>query len=242
MFSLSLFTCGQSHEGEVQIKFTLPAQTEIIAAEGERVLLDVSGGNEKNLTSPVTENDILVYSNAGFDLCDKELSDKFGLRKLFCKAGSFNKNGIHVTTIPSVRSENEQLKEVNSSNYIILVEVDGLRICHLGNIGQGNFTKEQLALLGKIDICIAPFVNNFSNMNMSNKKGFVLIDELKPKIVIPCYYNEKSVEYAMNKYPVFSTDGELKYFSPKNIPQNTSFILMDDMAYIYKDEYKLKSF
>ena len=42
VFSLSLFTCGQSHEGEVQIKFTLPAQTEIIAAEGERVLLDVS--------------------------------------------------------------------------------------------------------------------------------------------------------------------------------------------------------
>lgn len=79
-------------------------------------------------------------------------------------------------------------KEV-PDNVIYLYEVDGLRIAHMGDIGQEALTAEQLAQLGKVDVAIMQFNNGFSRYSVENGKGFKLMEQLKPQVVISTHSN-----------------------------------------------------
>jgi hypothetical protein len=63
----------------------------------------------------------------------------------------------------------------------------------LGDIGQTTLAKEQLEKLGNIDIAFMQFENEYSDMSIKNKKGFKLIEQFNPKIVIPTLYKDESV-------------------------------------------------
>ena len=74
---------------------------------------------------------------------------------------------------------------------IYVFDLDGIRIAHLGDIGQDHLTIKQIEELGKIDIAFMQFSNPFSGM-FNSEKGFTLIEELKPQIIIPTHTNPKS--------------------------------------------------
>ena len=61
----------------------------------------------------------------------------------------------------------------------------------MGDIGQEHLTIKQVNTLGKIDVAFMQFSNPFSGM-FDSDKGFTLIEELKPQIIIPTHSNPKS--------------------------------------------------
>jgi L-ascorbate metabolism protein UlaG (beta-lactamase superfamily) len=61
----------------------------------------------------------------------------------------------------------------------------------MGDIGQDHLTIKQIESLGKIDIAMMQFSNPFSGMFASDK-GFILIEELNPQIIIPTHSNPRS--------------------------------------------------
>jgi L-ascorbate metabolism protein UlaG (beta-lactamase superfamily) len=61
----------------------------------------------------------------------------------------------------------------------------------MGDIGQEHLTIKQINALGKIDVVMMQFSNPFSGMYDSDK-GYTLIEELKPQIIIPTHSNPKS--------------------------------------------------
>ncbi len=68
----------------------------------------------------------------------------------------------------------------------------GLRVAHFGDIGQKALTPDQLKILGKVDIAITQLANMYSDMTAQNKKGFNLMDQLKPKLIIPTHILDPS--------------------------------------------------
>ena len=238
IFSLTvLFSCQQE---SVRIKHSGIAQAEIISSQGTRVIIDAV--TPTNLTSPVTKEDILTVTHTHNDHYLPQLVDEWAAEDILLKKGVIEKNGVKVTAIPAAHNSTDAITDEGSTNYIILIETDGLRICHLGDIGQDHFTQEQLDQLGEIDICFTQTENTFSNMNMRNKKGFILIDELKPHIVIMTHYQERNLEYAMENYPFLAGTGDVMEFRKKDIPDKTIFLIIDKSAPAYAKIYNLKSF
>jgi L-ascorbate metabolism protein UlaG (beta-lactamase superfamily) len=73
-------------------------------------------------------------------------------------------------------------------NTIFVVEADGLRIVHLGDLGH-LLTKDQIDKIGAVDVLMIP-VGGVYTINGSEARK--VIDQLKPKMyVIPMHYGTK---------------------------------------------------
>ena len=160
------------------------AQVEIISPQGVRVLIDVH--DPVFLSKPATKQDILLTTHRHPDHTS-ELTDAFPGQTLNVKTGEIEKDDVHIRGIASSHGDVLSFKDADGSNYIFLIKIDDICIAHFGDIGQEKLTEEQLKLLGKVDIAITQFANPYADMDIENKKGFNLMAQLKPKMIIPTH-------------------------------------------------------
>lgn len=64
----------------------------------------------------------------------------------------------------------------------------------MGDIGQDTLSDVQLKELGRIDIAFMQFVNPYSDYSLENGKGFKLIEQLKPQIIIPTHSSAEATK------------------------------------------------
>lgn len=70
-------------------------------------------------------------------------------------------------------------------NTIFTIESEGIRLCHLGDLGQKELTPDQLEKIGDIDILMIPIGGVYT---ISAKEAAKIISQLEPKVVIPMHY------------------------------------------------------
>ncbi|MBI1866326.1 MAG: MBL fold metallo-hydrolase [Candidatus Staskawiczbacteria bacterium] len=70
-------------------------------------------------------------------------------------------------------------------NTIYTIEAEGLRFCHLGDLGQKQLTDEQLEKIGQIDVLMVPVGGTYTISSLEAPK---IISQIDPKIVIPMHY------------------------------------------------------
>ncbi len=70
-------------------------------------------------------------------------------------------------------------------NVVFAVEVDGIHICHLGDLGH-LLTEEQLAELGPIDVLLVPAGGQFT---ISPAEAAEVVSQVSPRIVIPMHFS-----------------------------------------------------
>ena len=70
-------------------------------------------------------------------------------------------------------------------NSIYAVQLDGLKLCHLGDLGH-DLTIEQVKDIGKIDVLFTPVAGGAT---IGPDVASSVITKLDPKIVIPMHYN-----------------------------------------------------
>jgi L-ascorbate metabolism protein UlaG (beta-lactamase superfamily) len=76
-------------------------------------------------------------------------------------------------------------------NTVFCFEVDGLNVCHAGDLGH-PLTGEQAAAMGKVDILLIP-VGGFYTIDArtADRVG----DQLKPKVIIPMHYKTDKLDF-----------------------------------------------
>ena len=134
--------------------------------------------------------DVITVTHTYSDHFDPDFIDPLRCRKSIATVEGFDVNGIHIYGVGSSHLGNI-INQKTPNNVIYVFEVDGLRIAHMGDIGQEHLTIKQINSLGKIDIALMQFSNPFSGM-FDSDKGTTLIEELKPQIIIPTHSNPKS--------------------------------------------------
>lgn len=85
------------------------------------------------------------------------------------------------------------------ANIVFCFEVDGIKICHLGDLGH-ILTDQQAAAIGSVDVLMIPVGGNFT---IDGKTADMVIDMLRPAVVIPMHYNNKRCP----EFPVAGIDG-----------------------------------
>ncbi len=134
--------------------------------------------------------DVITVTHTHSDHIDPKFTDNLACKKSIAKVESFDVNDIHIYSIGSSHRGNI-INKNKPNNVIYIFEVDELRIAHMGDIGQDHLTIKQIEALGKIDVALMQFSNPFSGM-FNSDKGFTLIEELKPQIIIPTHSNPRS--------------------------------------------------
>ncbi len=69
-------------------------------------------------------------------------------------------------------------------NTIICFTVDGVSLCHLGDLGQGTLTSKQLKEIGKVDVAFVPVGGVYT---IDAEKATAICEQLKPKVIFPIH-------------------------------------------------------
>jgi L-ascorbate metabolism protein UlaG (beta-lactamase superfamily) len=124
--------------------------------------------------------------------------------------------GIAFKAIASYH-DNTQGKQ-RGSNTIFAFEVDGLNICHLGDLGH-LLDDNQLKAIARVDVLLIP-VGGYYTIDAAMASQ--VVSQLNPKVIIPMHYKTEK----MTSTPLATVDDFLK--SKSNvIRQDTSVIELD---------------
>jgi len=215
----------------VTIRYEGNAQVELSAKGGARVLIDVF--DPAALSAPPTADDILLTTHTHDDHVSLNFQKGFPGRQLFVTEGEIEAPDATIRSIASAHTEDDPLLPKNGTDYIFVVDMGGLRIAHFGDIGQTALTAGQLKALGDVDIAITQFENSFSHMDAINKKGFRLIEQVKPRLILQTHTSVAAVQYAGTLWPVLVAAQPQVTVTAAELPAETSLLLLGDDAAFY---------
>lgn len=97
--------------------------------------------------------------------------------------GEYEVKEVFIRGISSFHDD-EQGKE-RGQNTIYVIEAEGMRICHLGDLGQKQLTDEQLEKIDSVDVLMIPVGGKYTIAAPEAQK---IISQIEPKMVIPMHY------------------------------------------------------
>jgi L-ascorbate metabolism protein UlaG (beta-lactamase superfamily) len=83
---------------------------------------------------------------------------------------------------------------------IYTIEVEGIRLCHLGDLGQKELNPEQLETIGDIDILIIPVGGSYT---INGEEAQKITNQIEPKIVIPMHYKLPKLKVNLDEVEMF---------------------------------------
>jgi len=113
--------------------------------------------------------------------------------------GSKKVRGIEFKGVASYHDDVKGKKR--GPNIIFCFNLDGIRICHLGDLGH-LLDKQQMAEIGEVDILLIPVGGLYT---IDAKDATKVCEALKPKVVIPMHYKTAKCDY-----PISGVDDFLK--------------------------------
>jgi L-ascorbate metabolism protein UlaG (beta-lactamase superfamily) len=141
-----------------------------------------------------------------------------GEHRLVQRPGEYEISGV---LILGITTYHDAVKgQSMGKNTVFLMEVDGVAICHLGDIGHVP-NDEQIETIGNVDILLLP-VGAVSTINAS--MAAEVIRKLEPKVVIPMHYQTPATKRDLEPVDNFLKEMGLAQIEPKpklTITKNT---------------------
>jgi len=120
--------------------------------------------------------------------------------------GEYEIKGIEVMGCSSFHD-----KEEKESSIIYLIEVDKIRICHLGDLGQEKLTDKQLEIIGQVNILMIPVGGNYT---IGAKQAIKIIKQVEPNVIIPIHYKLPDLKIDLDDVKVFLKEMGLNGIMP----------------------------
>jgi L-ascorbate metabolism protein UlaG (beta-lactamase superfamily) len=117
------------------------------------------------------------------------IEDLIGEPEILDKVGFFYLCDIPITGVHSYHDTSNGIKR--GDNTIYTFEMDGYKLCHLGDLGH-VLTKDVIEMLGNIDILFVPVGGNYT---INGEDAFEVCKELKSHIVIPMHYKTQYLNF-----------------------------------------------
>ncbi|MCF8012633.1 MAG: MBL fold metallo-hydrolase [Clostridiales bacterium] len=198
---------------------------------GHASFLITKSDNMKIVTDPFDETvgypipkvkpDIVTISHQHFDhnAVDKLPCDPIVIQEVGgYSAGKITIKGIHSYHDPEQGAQ-------RGENIIFVIETEGLKVCHLGDLGH-DLEQEHLDKLKDIDVLLVPVGGNFT---IDASQAQKIVSQLQPKYVVPMHYKTNYIEIPistpdefLNNYD-FQLQDELN-IDPKKMPDSTQVV------------------
>lgn len=143
--------------------------------------------------------------------------------------GEYEVGGI---SIFGTKTFHDQVQGAEKGNNIVFkFLIDGLSVCHLGDLGH-QLDEKQLDAIGMIDILFLPVGGPFSLMNDDAIK---VINAISPSIVIPMHYSDESypsdtrlkpLEQFLQSYGMSSEPVDKLVIEKERLPEETELVIL----------------
>lgn len=178
----------------MRVKWLGHASFLITSDKGTRILTDpyVTGG-ELNYGEIRESADIVTVSHEHFDHAN--VATVGGNPEVVTKP-------IYIKGIPfqAVSTYHDEVKgSKRGKNTIFYFEVDGIKICHLGDLGH-QLNNVQADKIGALDILLVP-VGGYYTIGAREATG--ICNLLKPKVIIPMHFKNKRCTFPIAKVDEF---------------------------------------
>jgi L-ascorbate metabolism protein UlaG (beta-lactamase superfamily) len=175
----------------MKVKWLGHASFLISSDSGLKIITDPYPQGSGLSYAPVNEPaDIVTVSHDHFD--HNSVSSVPGKPEVITGSGAKNIKGIQFRGIATHHDES-QGKE-RGTNTIFCFSVDGIKLCHLGDLGH-RLSKEQIIEVGDVDILFIPIGGVFT---IDAKMASTVIDDLKPKVAIPMHCKTPKCNWPLN--------------------------------------------
>ena len=211
----------------MKIKWLGHASFLITSDSGTRLITDpyTTGGNLSY--GEIEESaDIVTMSHNHFD--HNNVAAVRGNPEVVKGAVTKEIKGIKINGFPTYHDKSGGSER--GDNTIFCFEIDGIRVCHLGDLGH-QLDDKQVAELSKVDILLIP-VGGFYTIDA--KVATEVCNRLKPKVIIPMHYKTDKCGYPIagvdgflqGKQGVSRLDASEIEFKPGELPASTQIIVL----------------
>ncbi len=143
--------------------------------------------------------------------------------------GEYEIGGVLIIGIAAFHDE-ERGKE-RGKNTIYLMEIDGMSVCHLGDLGH-ELTADHVEEIGDVDVLLLP-VGGVSTINA--EMATEVIRQLDPQVVIPMHYKTPAISRELQPVDKFLKEMGIEHIDPQlklsitrsNLPANTQVFLLE---------------
>lgn len=136
--------------------------------------------------------------------------------EIFNTIGSFEYKGVHISSIKSYHDSSKGKKR--GENLIFKFRMDGVELCHLGDIGE-ECSPLIAEAIGSVNVLLIPVGGNYT---INAQQAYEYVDLLMPDIVIPMHYHTDNC-----KIDIDDLDEFVEMFDS------------DDIVYINQEEVEL---
>ncbi|HZX50277.1 MAG TPA: MBL fold metallo-hydrolase [Candidatus Paceibacterota bacterium] len=133
------------------------------------------------LKPPQVEADMVLVTHDHFD--HNNAKAVRGEPMVISGPGEYELKGVFIKGIASWHDNAEGKDRGKNTMYVI--EAEGLRLCHLGDIGQDELSAEQVGQIGNVDILFIPVGGTYT---VAAKGAAKIISQIEPRMVIPMHY------------------------------------------------------
>jgi L-ascorbate metabolism protein UlaG (beta-lactamase superfamily) len=201
---------GPAPAQEVKIAWFGQSMFEIVSSKGVRIVLDPQNLEEYRI-KPI-KADLVLMSHFHTDHTATDVIENIKEAKQYNALKKSGPGGavqdwndvdekfkdVHFQSMGTYHDSMSGLK--NGKNGVWIIDVDGLRIVHLGDLGH-SLNKAQLKKLGTVDVLMVPVGGVYT---LNGIEAFGVIEQIKPRrYVLPMHYGT----------PIYQDLLTLKYFT-----------------------------
>lgn len=164
---------------------------------GLRVLTDPVGEDSGFPVSPV-KADVALVSHHHHDHC--ALENAPGAKVIETAGVHWPADGLRVTAVKSFHDDANGTKR--GENLLFLIEAEGLRVAHLGDLGHLP-TPAQREALGRVDVLLVP-VGGFYTIDAAQARETAAL--LGAKVILPMHYRtEVNADWPITPVEAFTS-------------------------------------
>ncbi len=152
-----------------------------------------------------------------------------GEPKVVAGPGEYEISGVLIIGIATFHDGEEGRKR--GKNTVYLIEVDGVSVCHLGDLGH-VLTTEQVEEMENVDVLLLP-VGGVSTIDAS--MAAEVVRQLEPKVVVPMHYKTEALSRELEPVDRFLKEAGVKdvnsqpklSFTKPSLPASTHVFLLN---------------
>lgn len=149
------------------------------------VVTDPFDSQMVGLKFPRVEAEIVTVSHSHDD--HNKVENVGGVRKVIDGPGEYEVSGISILGYATYHDAQKGAER--GKNTIYVIEVDGKRILHLGDLGHA-LSNDILEDMGDIDILLIPVGGKYT---IGPKEAVEVVHSVDPKVIIPMHYGDPAL-------------------------------------------------
>lgn len=150
------------------------------------VVTDPFDPKKVGLKFPAMKADIVTVSHDHFDHNNTALVTD--TKMVISEPGEYE---IADVSIIGIKTYHDKVKGAERGlNTIFLIEIDGVRILHLGDLGH-KLSDSQIERIGDIDVLMIPIGGEFT---IGSDDAVEIVRSLEPKYIVPMHYQSSGLD------------------------------------------------